>query len=63
MPKRYYKNGHVPRPLKSDSDTTANSSKENGCKVSADAAAQHAQTFTGTLSNCTALELLTVIVR
>ena len=39
--------------LKSDSDTTAHSSKENGCKGSTSATAGHAQTFTGTLNNCT----------
>ena len=39
--------------LKSDSDTTAHSSKENGCKGSTNAIAGHAQTLTGTLNNCT----------
>ena len=39
--------------LKSDSDNTAHSSKKNGCKGSINATAGHAQTFTGTLHNCT----------
>ena len=43
------------KPEEFKSDTTAHSSKENGCKgsTSTDPAAGHAQTFTGTLNNCT----------
>lgn len=40
----------VDKEFKSDSDTVAHSSKENSCKSSTDPAAQ---TFTGTLNNCT----------
>ena len=40
----------VDKEFKSDSDTVAHSLKENSCKSSTDPAAQ---TFTGTLNNCT----------
>ena len=43
----------VEKEFKSDSDNTAHSSNENGCKGSTDVAAGHVQTFAGTLNNCT----------